>query len=141
MKKKIILSFDSLGYITEYTTFGARIPEKEYVLDTDTLEVIPDSSDQYEFDPKFEFENAVCYKLQNNFLVYDEQKAQLQTYNKNNEDFRMRRAMECFPIINRGQLWYESLSNSQRDELKNWYQSWLDVTETQVVPQKPAWIE
>ena len=141
MKKKIILSFDSLGYITEYTTFGARIPEKEYVLDTDTLEVIPDSSDQYEFDPKFEFENAVCYKLQNNFLVYDEQKAQLQTYNKNNEDFRMRRAMECFPIINRGQLWYESLSNSQREELKNWYQSWLDVTETQVVPQKPAWIE
>lgn len=54
---------------------------------------------------------------------------------------RARRAAECFPIINRGQLWYDSLDTSQIIDLKLWYQSWLDVTVTKTIPKKPDWIK
>ncbi len=56
-------------------------------------------------------------------------------------DLRVLREEECFPIINRGNLWYELLTLEQKLELKNWYQSWLDVTETQVIPVKPTWLK
>lgn len=57
------------------------------------------------------------------------------------ETLRRRRASECFPIINRGQLWYNTLTDSQKTELENWYNSWLDVTETLKTPTKPNWIK
>lgn len=54
---------------------------------------------------------------------------------------RTRRIRECFPIINRGQLWYNTLSEAQVLELQTWYQAWLDATDTLVIPEKPSWIE
>lgn len=51
-----------------------------------------------------------------------------------------RRQLECFPIINRGVLWYNKLSNEQYIELRNWYNAWLNVTETLVVPKEPDWL-
>lgn len=54
---------------------------------------------------------------------------------------RRRREAECFPIINRGQLWYDGLTEQQLAELKEWYQAWLNVTETLVVPMKLVWIK
>jgi len=54
---------------------------------------------------------------------------------------RSKRNSECFPIINRGELWYDSLTQEQRIELSVWYRAWLDVTETKVVPTKPSWLE
>lgn len=57
---------------------------------------------------------------------------------KNN--LRAKRETECFPIINRGQLWYDTLTEAQKAELKEWYIAWLDVTDTLVVPNKPDWI-
>lgn len=57
---------------------------------------------------------------------------------KNN--LRAKRGTECFPIINRGQLWYDTLTEAQKAELKEWYIAWLDVTDTLVVPNKPNWI-
>lgn len=56
-------------------------------------------------------------------------------------DLRFIRAQECFPIINRGFLWYDSLSSSQKQELREWYQAWLDVSETQIIPEKPTWLK
>lgn len=53
---------------------------------------------------------------------------------------RNRRQTECFPVINRGILWYNKLSNEQYTELLNWYNAWLDVTETLVAPTAPAWL-
>ena len=53
---------------------------------------------------------------------------------------RHRREAECFPVINRGSLWYDSLSSEQKAELKEWYEAWLDAPETLVVPTKPNWI-
>ena len=56
------------------------------------------------------------------------------------EDLRKRRETECFSVINRGQLWYEGVSLVQLLELRSWYKSWLNVTETMVVPDKPSWL-
>ena len=46
----------------------------------------------------------------------------------------------CFPVINRGLLWYESLTPAQKDELKKWYEAWLEVTNTKTEPRPPAWL-
>ena len=53
---------------------------------------------------------------------------------------RDKREDVCFPIINRGQLWHESLTAEQRAELKKWYENWLAVTTTKTEPPKPRWL-
>lgn len=57
------------------------------------------------------------------------------------ENLRYRRGQECFPIINRGELWYSRLTEQQRAELDIWYTAWLDVTESLSPPEMPAWLE
>ena len=57
---------------------------------------------------------------------------------KNN--LRAKRETECFSIINRGQLWYDTLTEEQKAELKEWYIAWLNVTDTLVIPNKPNWL-
>ena len=56
-------------------------------------------------------------------------------------ELRERRQSICFPVINRGQLWYETLNETQKKELNIWYKSWLDVTETMKEPIKPKWLK
>lgn len=60
---------------------------------------------------------------------------------KAKDALRQLREKECYPIINRGTLWYNLLSESQKVELKEWYQAWLDITETLVKPKKPSWLD
>jgi len=55
--------------------------------------------------------------------------------------YRKRRDRECFPIINRGNAWYNSLTQTQKDEIQVWYQEWLNITETLVEPIKPSWLK
>lgn len=57
-------------------------------------------------------------------------------------ELRQRREHECFSVINRGNAWYLINVNTEdrQLELQEWYQSWLDVTETKVIPEKPEWI-
>ena len=55
-------------------------------------------------------------------------------------NLRAKRETECFPIINRGQLWYNALNEEQKAELKEWYIAWLDVTDTLEVPTTPSWL-
>ena len=57
------------------------------------------------------------------------------------EMLRLQREEECFHYINRGKLWYDRLTNAQLEELNAWYNAWLDVTITKVIPQKPSWLE
>lgn len=53
---------------------------------------------------------------------------------------RQRREEECFPVVNRGTLWYEQLTDEQKSELSEWYQAWLDVTDTMEAPDPPEWL-
>ena len=57
------------------------------------------------------------------------------------EDLRQQREEECFSIINRGKLWYDNLTEEQLVELNTWYNAWLNVTETKIIPEKPSWIK
>lgn len=64
---------------------------------------------------------------------------------------RMRREVECFPIINRGIFWYEQLTEEQKIELKTWYKSWLNVPQlyenthpndiNDIIPNRPEWLK
>lgn len=57
------------------------------------------------------------------------------------DKLRYVREKECFSIINRGQPWYSKLTTEQKSELDAWYDKWLNVTETKVIPQKPSWLK
>ena len=73
-------------------------------------------------------------------LVYiphtEEELEQIQLYN-----IRSMRETECFSVVNRGQLWYDKLSDEQKQELSEWYEAWLDAPETKVIPNKLSWID
>lgn len=56
-------------------------------------------------------------------------------------NLRELREIKCFSVINRGQIWYDTLTESQKAELKVWYKAWLDITKTFVEPKKPAWLK
>ena len=60
---------------------------------------------------------------------------------QNIEKLRLQRKTECFSLINRGQLWYDQLSLAQKVELQIWYQAWLNVTQTNIIPTKPSWLK
>jgi len=46
-----------------------------------------------------------------------------------------------FKIVNRGKLWYDSLTATQLQELQIWYEAWLRVTDTLIKPQRPNWLK
>lgn len=56
-------------------------------------------------------------------------------------DFRLLRENECFTVINRSFMWYLGLTDEQKNELQEWYQAWLDITETREIPKKPTWLK
>ena len=64
-------------------------------------------------------------------------------------DLRYQRELECFSVINRGKLWYNTLTDEQLIQLQVWYTKWLNVTEdynkqpngSYKVPDKPSWLK
>jgi hypothetical protein len=68
-----------------------------------------------------------------NSIVY------MQSPNENH--MRYLREQHCFSVINRGTLWYDTLTTEQKEELKVWYKSWLDVTATKIIPENPVWLK
>jgi predicted outer membrane lipoprotein len=85
--------------------------------------------------------NFTAYRVRDGDLVFDETKQKALGNTQAVEKYRWLREAECFSIINRGQLWYEALTDAQRDELRQWYQAWLDGTDTLVVPERPVWLQ
>src|SRR5699024_7742576 len=66
------------------------------------------------------------------------------------DTLRARREEECFSYVNRGALWYNTLTTEQQQELNTWYQAWLDVPQVYqetkptdietIIPAKPNWL-
>lgn len=81
-----------------------------------------------------------AYKYEDGQLVLDESRLDELNNERLADELRFQREKKCFPIINRGALWYENLSEEQMAELNTWYQAWLNVTETKIVPETPDWI-
>lgn len=114
------------GFIHSYALVGDLV---------DGIE-IPDPEDILHF-----AEHFAAYKVSDGVAAFDaDQDTAIQT-EATVEEYRARRERECFTVINRGQLWYETISLTQLLELRKWYKAWLNVTETMVVPEKPAWLE
>lgn len=82
-----------------------------------------------------------AYQLTDGELIYNAEEYQAVQAEEQRRILRKRRETECFAVINRGQLWYESISSRHKLELRQWYQAWLDATETMVAPDRPAWLK
>lgn len=76
----------------------------------------------------------------NGQFVLDKDKLQVLDDERIADELRRKREKICFPCINRGDLWYSRLSAEQRYELDVWYEQWLNVTKTRVIPEKPDWL-
>lgn len=81
-----------------------------------------------------------AYKYEDGNLVLDENKLQAVNDARIADELRFKRQKACFSIINRGELWYSRLTAGQKEELDAWYQAWLDVTDTKVLPNTPTWL-
>jgi hypothetical protein len=82
------------------------------------------------------------YKIsEDGSLVLDMKKVESNQQEEIRNDLRYERELVCFPVINRGKLWYDSLTPEELDELEAWYQAWLDAPQTGIVPNTPSWLE
>ena len=113
------------GYVQSYAEIGNL---------TNGIE-IEAPSDLEHFEVNFE-----AYQVKDGVLIFDEDKRSQLDNQHILDDLRFEREQQCFTIINRGQLWYEMLSETQVAELQLWYQAWLDVTETLLIPERPGWL-
>lgn len=91
-------------------------------------------------DPSHFAEHYSAYKLVEGAPSFDSEKEAALLQEEAIADYRLLREQECFSVINRGQFWYDTLTDSQRQELKGWYRAWLDGTPTQTIPDKPEWL-
>lgn len=114
------------GYITGYAALGGF---------PDGIEV------SEELIQSLDSDKIGYYRYENGQAVLDEEKFNAAKETEQLAKLRARRESECFPVINRGQLWYEKLSDEQKTELSAWYQAWLDVTETRAAPESPLWLK
>ena len=125
MEFKPQVKVDENGYVQEMTLAG----------NIGGIEVeLPENIADY-------MENFGAYKLIDGKLVKDEQYVSVLLEEKQKKQLRRLRESECFKVINRGILWYNTLTEDQKKELDTWYHQWLDVTETLTVPEVPTWIE
>lgn len=121
----MIVQTNADGYVESYAIIGTIEGGIE----------IPAPSDIDHFECNF-----TAYRVRDGNLVFDKAKQKTIAKAAAVDEYRRRRDDECFPIINRGQLWYDMLTPKQLEELKNWYRSWLDGTNTLTIPEKPGWL-
>lgn len=113
------------GYVESYALEGELV---------DALETA-EPNDLSHFEKHF-----TSYRMRDGALVFDDAKAAAEQAEAAKTAYRQRRQTECFPVINRGRLWYDALTEEQLSELKTWYRAWLDGTNTQTIPEKPEWL-
>lgn len=114
------------GFITDFAVIGNLV---------DGIEV-EEPADLEHFEGHFD-----AYSVRDGKLIFDDEQDAENQENALKDDLRTRREKECFSFVNRGQLWYGMLTVKQIAELTAWYKAWLKVTETKVVPERPAWLE
>lgn len=117
-----VLGVEEKGHyrtIREYPNGGKDV---EWVVDVKGVEYQPERTEEIEI---------MIYKK------YTEE----ELLNKKIYELRLKRETDCFPFINRGKLWYDKLNEEQLTELDKWYNDWLNVTNTLVIPKAPIWLK
>ena len=129
---KIFLELDNQGYILS-------IAESEFESFIET-EYSPDTFHK-EFGAKVITDGR--HRYENGKIILTEGSVESLARHRKSEENQLRscREKECFPIINRGKIWYDLLSDVQLNELRTWYNAWLDVTITLVRPKMPKWLK
>ena len=98
-----------------------------------------------EFDPPEDFDTFLdrfeSFKLADGKLIFDADKDDAVRLETEKTSLRARREKDCFSVVNRGWLWYSTLTLAQWRELRTWYISWLKVTETMTPPERPSWVD
>ena len=98
-----------------------------------------------EYDPPEDFDSFLdrvdVFKLVDGKLVQDAEKEKADRRETELASLRERREKECFSVVNRGWIWYSSLTLAQWRDLRAWYLAWLKVTETGTIPERPSWID
>lgn len=64
-----------------------------------------------------------------------------QLHNSTKSKLRENRERLCFSVINRGKLWYDTLTTVQLAALAEWYALWLNVTTSLQEPTTPDFIK
>lgn len=82
------------------------------------------------------------YVLENDKIVFSDTRFEARQLENKQWDLRNKREEVCFSVVNRGDIWYDKYVNTdeRKQEFEDWYQAWLDVTDTLVEPETPAWI-
>ncbi len=108
-----------------------------YALEGDLLDAVEtaEPADLSHFEECF-----TAYRVRDGALVLDDAQAAAEQAEAAKAAYRQHRQTECFPVINRGRLWYDALTEEQLSELRTWYHAWLDGTNTQTIPEKPEWL-
>lgn len=117
---------DENGYVASYALVGE----------------LPDSKEVTEPEDMTGFaEHFASYRIRDGNLELDSGRLSSESTESVKAELRQRREAECFPFINRGKLWYDTLTDSLMQELQAWYKAWLDVTDTGQVPERPGWLK
>lgn len=124
---KIRVVLDDNGYVSSFATIG-------------NLDGSIEVNKPKDIDYFIERHQAFCLGKKGE-LVFDEKKWVEVDEDNTNDSLRLQRERECFKYINRGQLWYNTLTKEQLEELTKWYNDWLNVTGgKKSVPTKPKWL-
>lgn len=126
LSNKAIVNFDDEGYVKDYILIGGvddgiRVDRLAESIETDAVKIR-------------------SHKLVDGKLIFDTERFDYLMKQKHITRLRFIREEECFAVINRGEVWYRTLAEEQKNELQIWYEAWLDITETLVIPEKPTWI-
>lgn len=78
-------------------------------------------------------------------IVFDDEQNLITPFNLTDDEIqashlRAKRQVYCFDLVNRGQVWYDTLTEVQKSELKVWYQEWLDAPQTLIEPNQLDWL-
>ena len=117
---------DENGYVTNYALVGNLMEGVE----------VPDPDDMEHFREHYE-----SYGLADGKISFSEVWEEALEKAKQIADIRKRRETECYSVVNRGLLWYETLSIAQKLELTVWYKAWLDAPNTLTIPDRPEWLD
>ena len=115
------------GYVESYALVGSFSSPSVTVDEPENLE---------DFEKNY---RSYCLSEDNKLTKNDDKQREIEDEHVLS-NLREQREKICFPYINRGELWYNRLTDAQKVELDTWYQAWLDVTETKVVPVTPDWL-
>ena len=123
----LLLKLDNNKIIIEY-----------YILEYDYTEPLQDDEVYLE-----DVNDLIILKIQSGLTKYIDSEFD---YTNNNENIYKQalkdyRQTHVFDIINRGNVWFNTLTIAQKAQLNTWYQSWLNVDTTLVVPETPTFLE